>query len=47
MELRPGEVVPPDDRGQRATVIGNGDEIGGIRKAEVITVYEIGMSAGA
>jgi hypothetical protein len=47
MELGSGDIVPPDDRRKRAPVIGNGDEVCGLREAEVVAVNEIGVGTRA
>ena len=43
MKLGPHEIVAPDHRRQRAAVIGDGEEVRSVGKAEMVAVDEIGM----
>src|SRR5215471_17110100 len=43
MELGPREIAAPDNGRQRSTVIGDGDEIRRVGKAEMVTVDEVSV----
>ena len=45
MELRAREIVARDHRRDRAAIIGLGDEIGFVRRLQLIGVHEIGVQA--
>ena len=45
MELGADDGVAADDRGDRAAVVGLGDEIGALGRLEVVGVHEIGVQA--
>ena len=45
MKLGSGDIASPDDRRNRAAVLGNGDEVRGRGEDDMIAVDNLGVSA--